>query len=102
MRDVLPIVSQLADCQTDAARADWLHTVPLGIIHREQKVIHVILKIAGFDAGLSYLAAAFALTSATREPDGSLPLPVMETFHAARLALDEVKHRGEPKCALQS
>ena len=94
MDAVLPIVTLLGDCQTDAARADWLRTVPLGIVHREYRVIRILLDIAEFQAGLDYLAAAFAFTSATRQPDGSMPDGVLRSLKVASLALDEATKRG--------
>ena len=35
MNALLPIVEELADCETDAQRADWLLRVPASIISRD-------------------------------------------------------------------
>ncbi len=48
MTDLMPIVEILADCQTDAARADWLLRAPQGVIYRDHTTIRRVLQEAHF------------------------------------------------------
>lgn len=94
MRNMLPIVEQLYDCQTDAERAAWLLQVPQGIILRDLSTIRTALRGAGFLAGVACLEVEFAALNATRLPDGRLPEAQELAVHEARFFLKDVVRKG--------
>ena len=81
----LPIVDILADCETDRARAEWLNSVPHGVILRDCADIRAILATAGFTAGVRCLEAEFAALTCRRLQDGSLPFFASYTVNLARI-----------------
>lgn len=99
MSEFLPIIEQLADAATHGERADWLSRCPLGVIHREQVHIRVILNHRRFPEGVAYLDALLSLTNATRLPDGSSPPTVLMPVHMARIQMMEAARAVEgAKC----
>ncbi|MBB4007790.1 hypothetical protein [Allorhizobium taibaishanense] len=90
MSGLLPIVEQLEDCQTDAERAEWLLRVPMGVIYRDQAEIRLVLRTAGFLAGVSYLDVEFAAINSTRSGQGCWRDGVLLTVGAARAAMLDV------------
>ncbi|HEU0071184.1 MAG TPA: hypothetical protein VFS04_07810 [Alphaproteobacteria bacterium] len=48
-------IQALADCRSDAERADWLLTVPLSVLSHYEMTIRNRLQISGFHAGVTYL-----------------------------------------------
>jgi hypothetical protein len=94
MTDILPIVEQLYDCQTDAERADWLLRVPQGVILRDLSTIRTALRTAGFLAGVACLEVEFAALNATRLPDGGLPEAHVAAVKDARRFLEGLAQKG--------
>ena len=97
MTDLMPIVEILADCQTDAARADWLLRAPQGVIYRDHTTIRRVLQEAHFTLGVDALDVEFAAINATRLPDGGLPHSVVLGVHAVRSFLRDVVRKGGAK-----
>jgi hypothetical protein len=94
MTDILPIVEQLYDCQTDAERADWLLRVPQGVILRDLSTIRTALRTAGFLAGVACVEVEFAALNATRLPDGGLPEAHERAVKNARIFLKTIVCKG--------
>ncbi|MGV1830780.1 hypothetical protein [Agrobacterium vitis] len=94
MTGLLPIVEQLCDCQTDAERADWLLRVPQGVIYRDHAAICMVLRTAGFLAGVDYLDAELAALNSTRTEQGCWRDSVLLTIGAARAAMLDVARKG--------
>ncbi|MFK0384973.1 hypothetical protein [Agrobacterium sp. NPDC090273] len=94
MSDLMPIVELLADCQTDAERADWLLRAPQGVIYRDHAAIRRVLQAAQFSLGVDALDLEFAAINATRLPDGGLPHTVVLGVHAVRSFLRDVARKG--------
>jgi len=97
MTELMPIVEILADCQTDAARADWLLRAPQGVIYRDHTDIRRVLQAAHFSLGVDALDVEFAAINATRLPDGGLPHTVVLGVHAVRSFLRDVVRKGGAK-----
>ncbi len=97
MSNVLPIIEELCDCETDAQRADWLLRVPAGVIYRDCTTIRRVLMEAQFRCGLDALDVEFAAINATRLPDGGLPQTVVLAVQAARSFLREIVRKGGAK-----
>ena len=94
MTILLPIVEELADCQTDAQRADWLLRVPVGVIYRDSSAIRRILMEARFTLGVQALDVEFAAINASRLPDGGLPQTVVLGVQAVRAFLRDIARKG--------
>ena len=94
MTILLPIVEELADCQTDAQRADWLLRAPAGVIYRDSSAIRRILMEARFTLGVQALDVEFAAINATRLPDGGLPQTVVLGIQAVRAFLRDIVRKG--------
>jgi hypothetical protein len=91
---MVPIVELLADCQSDAARASWLLTVPQGVVLRDHAAIRAVLREAGFQLGVDCLELEFSALHATRLADGGLPHTVVLGVQAARSFLRAVVRKG--------
>ncbi|MBB5576366.1 MULTISPECIES: hypothetical protein [Rhizobium] len=94
MSQLLPIVEELADCETDAERAAWLLRVPAGVIFRDCAAIRRVLTEAHFRLGVDALDVEFAAINATRLPDGGLPQTVVLGLHAVRSFLRDIVRKG--------
>ncbi|MCM2438730.1 hypothetical protein HGO34_03230 [Agrobacterium vitis] len=94
MTALLPIVEQLCDCQTDAERADWLLRVPQGVICRDNAVIRMVLRTAGFLIGVEYIDAELAALNSTRTEQGCWRDSVLLSIGATRAALLDVVCKG--------
>jgi hypothetical protein len=94
MSALLPIVEELADCETDAQRADWLLRVPAGVICRDCSAIRRILMEAHFTFGLQAFAVEYSALHATRLADGGLPQTVVLSVQAIRSLLREIVRKG--------
>jgi hypothetical protein len=94
MSALLPIVEELADCETDAQRADWLLRVPAGVICRDSSAIRRILMEARFTLGVQAFDLEFAALNATRLADGGLPQTVVLGVQAVRSFLREIVRKG--------
>jgi hypothetical protein len=94
MSAFLPIVEELADCETDAQRADWLLRVPAGVICRDSSAIRRILMEARFTLGVQAFDLEFAALNATRLADGGLPQTVVLGVQAVRSFLREIVRKG--------
>jgi len=94
MNALLPIVEELADCETDAQRADWLLRVPAGVICRDSSAIRRILMEARFTLGVQAFDLEFAALNATRLADGGLPQTVVLGVQAVRSFLREIARKG--------
>ncbi|CAN7429670.1 hypothetical protein LJR251_002733 [Rhizobium rhizogenes] len=87
MSDLLPIIEQLADCQTHAERADWLFRCPNWIFYREHMALRRILQRAGLLPAVAYVEAKLAEQSATRLPSGHLPSTILAAVYLAETDL---------------
>ncbi len=94
MTALLPIVEELADCQTDAQRADWLLRVPAGVICRDSSSIRRILMETRFTTGVHAFDVEYAAINATRLPDGGLPQTVALSVQAVRAFLRDIVRKG--------
>lgn len=90
MSDMLPIVEQLADCQTHGERADWLIRCPNFIFHREHMALRRILQAAGLLVGVAYVEAKVAEQTATRP----LPAAIRYALFAAEVDLTIAARKG--------
>ncbi|NTF92573.1 hypothetical protein [Rhizobium rhizogenes] len=97
MSQLLPIIEELADCETDAQRADWLLRVPVGVICRDGSAIRRILMEARFTLGVQAFDLEFAALNATRLADGGLPQTVVLGVQAVRSFLREIVRKGGPQ-----
>lgn len=84
---LLPIVEHLRDAPTHRERAEWLCTVPEGVIQRDHLKIRELLKRGGFEAGDAYLSALLAKNNARRLKDGSYPLTILMVVEHTRLQM---------------
>lgn len=94
MNGLLPIVELLADCKTDAERAQWLLSVPQGVVYRDHAAIRAVLRKAQFALGVECLEVEFAAINATRLSDGELPHSVTLSIRAVRSFLRDVVRKG--------
>lgn len=94
MSQLLPIIEELADCEADAQRADWLLRVPAGVICRDSSAIRRILMEARFTLGVQAFDLEFAALNATRLADGGLPQTVVLGVQAVRSFLREIVRKG--------
>ncbi len=94
MNNMLPIVEQLADCQTHSEREDWLMRCPDGVVSRDHMAIRRILQSASLLAGIAYLEARVAAVNAVRLADGNLPLTVVMAVNVARVDLRIAVRQG--------
>ncbi len=94
MSSMLPIVEQLADCQTHAEREAWLIRCPDGVVDRDHMAIRRILQSASLLAGIAYLEARVAAVNAVRLADGNLPQTVVMAVNVARIDLRIAARQG--------
>lgn len=95
-RNLLPIVEHLRDAPNHQERAEWLCTVPEGVIQRDHLNIRELLKRDGFEAGDAYLSALVAKINARRLKDGSYPLTILMAVEHTRLQMmHAVRGKGE-------
>jgi len=87
MSVILPIVELLADCKTDAERAQWLFACPSAVLYREDGSIRAILRKAGLQAGIDYLDVELSAMRAVRGPLGMLAPKIKESLDGATLEL---------------
>ena len=97
MNALLPIVEELADCETDAQRADWLLRVPASIISRDCSTIRRILMEARFAFGLQAFEVEYAAIHATRLANGGLPPLLLRGLRATRARLRKIVRKGGAK-----
>ena len=90
MSNLLPLVEELADSETHAARADWLLQVPDGVVLRDFGAIRIILLGAGFLLGVDFLHLRHAALHATRFKDGELPPAVLDAVRRGRKVMVDV------------
>ncbi|HEX5934229.1 MAG TPA: hypothetical protein VFY63_08685 [Pseudorhizobium sp.] len=84
MTHMLPLLDILRDCETDAARAEWLLQVPDGIVLRDCTRIAELLAAASFHLGATFLEIRFSTLNATRSADGDLPPELRAVLEKAR------------------
>ncbi len=97
MSDMLPIVEELAGCQSHAEREVWLNRCPDGVVGRDYMAIRRILQASGLIAGIAFLEARVAALNAVRLADGNLPQTVVMAVNAARIDLRiAVRQGGAP------
>ena len=94
MTALLPIVEELFDATDDAARARWILNAPLDVLLRDHMPIRAALQRAGFQPGLTCLAAEIAALCGTRCDDGGHPITMRVSREYARLQLVEIARRG--------
>lgn len=93
---LLPIVEHLRDAPTHAERAEWLCTVPEGVILRDHLKIRALLKRDGFQEGEDYLSALVAKINARRLKDGRYPPMILMAVEMTRgRMMDAVRGMGE-------
>jgi len=95
MSDLLPIVEHLRDAAGHAERAEWLCTVPEGVIQRDYLKIRALLKRDGFEEGDAYLSALIAKINARRLKDGRYPATIMMAVEMARGRMMDAVRKGE-------
>jgi hypothetical protein len=94
MTALLPIVEELLDAPDDAARARWILNAPLDVLLRDQMPIRTALQRAGFQPGITCLAAEIAALCGTRCDDGGHPITMRVSRELARLHLVEIARKG--------
>lgn len=93
---LLPITEELRDAVARRERAEWLCTVPEGVILREHLKIRALLKRDGFEEGEAYLSALVAKINARRLKDGRYPPTILMAVEMTRGAMmDAVRGEGE-------
>lgn len=93
---LLPITEELRDAVTRRQRAEWLCTVPEGVILREHLKIRALLKRDGFPEAEEYLSALVAKINKVRLKDGRYPPTVIMAVEMARGAMmDACRGEGE-------
>jgi hypothetical protein len=92
---VNPIVDILVGLATDRQRAEWLSTIPLGVVQRDAVDISEALRFAKFEAGRAYLAALVAHVNSVRMEDGSIPAETRQTTEYARKLMWGAVKQGE-------
>ena len=90
----LPIVEELLDALDDATRARWILNAPLDVLLSDQMQIRAALQRAGFQPGLTCLAAEIAALCGTRCEDGGHPITLRVSREYARLQLVEIARRS--------
>ena len=96
MTELLPILEELRDATGWRAQAEWLSSVPLGVVQRDHLRIRELLKRDGFEAGDAYLTALVATINARRLADGRYPQTVVLALEIARISMwDAVRGKGE-------
>jgi hypothetical protein len=98
---MLPVVEILADCLTDAERAEWLLRVPDGIIMRDRLKIKDVLVAAGFHLGDTFLEVRFSILNATRGADGDLPPGLRTMLEKARSTMRAIAFAAPSKGGAQ-
>jgi hypothetical protein len=94
LSQLLPIIEELADCETDAQRADWLLRVPASVICRDGSAIRRILMETRFTFGVQAFEVEYSALHATRLADGALPQTVILSVQAIRALLREIMRKG--------
>lgn len=101
MMQMLPLVEILADCTTDADRAEWLLKVPDGIVLRDFESIRNLLLTARFRHGADFLGMRLAALQATRNVAGELPDDVRAALEMARSAMRAIALAMPPEGGVQ-
>lgn len=108
MNELLPIIAELAEAKSHAARASWLLSCPIVILRRYDMTIRNRLMLAGFSQGLLYLEDLQAVLSRTRNPDSGELVPDAtailfksgEWLKSEAERLDAQRHAPEPDHSL--
>ncbi|MBO9099983.1 MULTISPECIES: hypothetical protein [unclassified Rhizobium] len=87
MSGLLPILDELADCQTNLQRAQWLFACPFGILQGHGYRIKEILNDAGFMAGVEYVDLERAALMAVRDAMGNHTPETEDMLSRARIGL---------------
>lgn len=72
MSNLVPIIEELENCRTDAARARWLLQCPPGYLGKYENIIRIRLRGAGFLLGVEALETERLVIWMPRQPDGRL------------------------------
>ena len=80
---MLPIIRQMHDAETDAARARILLIVPDAVLRRYREVFEAACKRAGFDLGVAFIEIRRAEWHAVRGADGRHSNPLFADVRAA-------------------
>lgn len=72
MTDVLPIIRDLEDCETDQERAAWLNTCRLNVFEPHEILIRERLRHARFAEGLRLLDTELDVGRRQRRVDGTV------------------------------
>ena len=101
MSGLLPIVEELADCETHAERVEWLFSCPLSVLSRDEADIRTVLQVAGFRIGLNYLDAQLMALRSVRGSFGIIDPDIQGVVAAltASLAITAELSREEAKAA---
>lgn len=84
MSGLLPIVDELADCQTHAERARWLLACPLDLLYSHGLQIRTTVRNAGFPAGAAYIEAEMIGLKAVRDGRGNHKPKIQDMLQRAR------------------
>ena len=82
MRNMLPIISQMHEAESDRERASILLRVPDLVLMKYREVFEAACRRAGFQTGLEFINWRRAGWSAVRQVDGS-PRPDFEKVRRA-------------------
>lgn len=83
---MLPIIRQMLDAESDQARARVLLAVPDIVLMRHMPVFTKACHRAGFDLGAFFIDVRRAEWHATRGPDGQIVNQMFAEFRAAFVA----------------
>ncbi|WP_157928857.1 hypothetical protein [Pararhizobium haloflavum] len=97
MADLLPIIEQLSDADSDQARADWLRRCPLSILMTYDFTIRNRLQVAGFLAGVDYLDGVLTVMRSVRNAHGLFDGEFYDKIHVdLAIAVGELESYLKP------
>lgn len=80
--EYLPAVEELAAVRTDRERAEWLLTVPLGLIYKHHNQVREVLENCQFTTGLNFVTLTVAFFSMRRDLNGNAAAGMQKAFEA--------------------
>ncbi|RKD61677.1 hypothetical protein [Rhizobium sp. WW_1] len=95
MTDFLPDVESLEDAEADQQRARWLIRTPLAQLLRDEIEIRRCLRLAHFQAGVTYLDAELSFLRNSRRDDGG-PIDLIG-IESARGRMDRIASGLPPR-----
>ncbi|MFC3071503.1 hypothetical protein [Shinella pollutisoli] len=94
MSNLVPIIDELENARTDAARARWLLQCPPGYLGKYEMTIRNRLRSAGFLAGIDYLETERLVIWMPRGATGEMRAAAQEMLAAARSAMVAIAEGG--------